>query len=240
MSAFQALKILTKTYYDLNLPIVEHLTDFNRIFKDNQLIVVKTGTGSGKSTVLPPYLVGLGMRKVMVTQPRRLPCSEIYKRVDSIYGGDMVGYMFAGESKNPAGKLIYITDGLLKEKIYANEDDLAKIDVIMLDEIHERSKSVDLILLLLIRALNKHKHLKVILCSATVNDQIMNMFDNTIKRATFEVAIPGFQVTEHPIDEGKPILDEVNELSGKLIMGTQMLVFFSSIKEVEDSTKLFK
>jgi len=36
--------------------------------------MVKVGTGSGKSTVIPPYLVGLGYGKVVVTQPRRLPC----------------------------------------------------------------------------------------------------------------------------------------------------------------------
>jgi HrpA-like RNA helicase len=74
MAAFQALDILSKTYFELDLPIVEHLIEFNQTFQNNQLIVVKTGTGSGKSTVLPPYLVGLGMKKVVVTQPRRLPC----------------------------------------------------------------------------------------------------------------------------------------------------------------------
>jgi len=43
--------------------------------------MVKVGTGSGKSTVIPPYLVGLGCKKVVVTQPRRLPCTQIYKRI---------------------------------------------------------------------------------------------------------------------------------------------------------------
>lgn len=219
MAAFEALSILTKTYYTLKLPIVEHLVDFNQLFNKNRLIVVKTGTGSGKSTVLPPYLVGLGMRKIMVTQPRRLPCSEIYKRVASIYGVGTVGYMVAGQSENPGAKLVYITDGLLKERLYKHEEDLANIDVIMLDEIHERSRNIDLILLLLLKAMNKYKHLKVILCSATVNDEILSMFDNSIPRAVFEVKIDGFQVNEHPIDEGKPILDAVNELSGKLTMG---------------------
>jgi HrpA-like RNA helicase len=85
----------------------------------------------------------------------------------------MVGYMVTGDYKNEFAKLVYVTDGLLKERLYNNEDDLANIDVIILDEIHERSKSVDLILLLLRRAIEKHKHLKVILCSATVNEQIV-------------------------------------------------------------------
>jgi len=48
--------------------------------------MVKVGTGSGKSTVIPPYLVGLGYKKVVVTQPRRLPCTQIYKRITEVFG----------------------------------------------------------------------------------------------------------------------------------------------------------
>lgn len=48
--------------------------------------MVKVGTGSGKSTVIPPYLVGKGYKKVVVTQPRRLPCREIYKRISGVFG----------------------------------------------------------------------------------------------------------------------------------------------------------
>lgn len=36
--------------------------------------MLKVGTGSGKSTVIPPYITALGYLKVVVTQPRRLPC----------------------------------------------------------------------------------------------------------------------------------------------------------------------
>jgi hypothetical protein len=69
----------------------------------------------------------------------------------------------------------------------------------------------------------------------------MNMFDNTIKRATFEVAISRLPSPPNILlMKANQFWTKSNELSGKLIMGTQMLVFFSSIKEVEDSTKLFK
>jgi HrpA-like RNA helicase len=60
--------------------------------------VVKVGTGSGKSTILPPFLVGMGYKRVVVTQPRRLPCSMIYKRIKQTHSSDLVGYSYAGKS----------------------------------------------------------------------------------------------------------------------------------------------
>jgi ATP-dependent RNA helicase DHR2 len=54
--------------------------------------MVKVGTGSGKSTVIPPYLVGLDYKRVVVTQPRRLPCREIHARISSVFGEGIAGY----------------------------------------------------------------------------------------------------------------------------------------------------
>jgi ATP-dependent RNA helicase DHR2 len=78
------------------------------------VVLVKVGTGSGKSTVIPPYLIGLGYQKIIVTQPRRFPCHQIYKRVSDVFGCGICGYEVAdgGEDKNNG--LIYMTDGLLK------------------------------------------------------------------------------------------------------------------------------
>jgi HrpA-like RNA helicase len=65
-------------------------------------MVVKTGTGSGKSTVLPPFILGLGYKKVYVTQPRRLPCKRICQRIATTNGNDVVGYRLGGGvAKNP-------------------------------------------------------------------------------------------------------------------------------------------
>ena len=71
---FKSVNILLTIYYGPQLPITDHLQDFRQILNKNDVVMVKVGTGSGKSTVIPPYLVGLGYKKVVVTQPRRLPC----------------------------------------------------------------------------------------------------------------------------------------------------------------------
>lgn len=157
---------------------------------------MKTGTGSGKSTVLPPYMIGMGYKKVIVTQPRRLPCREIYFRICSTFDEDLVGYSYSGEKRTAWNPLHYTTDGLLVEYLNFKPERAKDIDVIMLDEIHERSQNVDLILVL-IKELRKHNpNLKVILCSATVNDNLINIVENNNKKPVFEV-----KIARHPVKE---------------------------------------
>jgi HrpA-like RNA helicase len=38
----------------------------------------------------------MGFKRVVVTQPRRLPCSMIYKRIRQTHSKDLVGYSYAG------------------------------------------------------------------------------------------------------------------------------------------------
>lgn len=74
MRFYKSVTILSEVYFGTQLPITPHLQDFREILEKNDVVMVKVGTGTGKSTVIPPYLVGLGYQKVIVTQPRRLPC----------------------------------------------------------------------------------------------------------------------------------------------------------------------
>ena len=57
---FKCINVLLTIYYGPQLPITSYLQEFRNIFDQNDVVMVKVGTGSGKSTVIPPYLVGLG------------------------------------------------------------------------------------------------------------------------------------------------------------------------------------
>jgi HrpA-like RNA helicase len=91
-----AIKVLVASYFTTNLPIVSHLEEFAICIEKYDNIIVKTGTGSGKSTMLPPYLIAMGYGRVVVTQPRRLPCVMICKRIKKTHSADLVGYSYAG------------------------------------------------------------------------------------------------------------------------------------------------
>jgi HrpA-like RNA helicase len=142
------IKILSKIYFGQQLPITSHLTKFKKLITNNDIVLVKVGTGSGKSTVIPPYLVGIGYEKVVVTQPRRLPCRQLVKRVNAVFD-NISGYEIADEKQYPDRPLIYKTDGLLKMETLFDFKIFDQIDVLVIDEIHERSANIDILLLLL-------------------------------------------------------------------------------------------
>ena len=85
----------------------------------------------------------------------------------SLGAGFDIGYQHAG---NPASdwrsKLRFCTDGSLINWIATGQ--LDKINTIMIDEAHERSLNIDLIIALLTQALPRHPQLKVIIASATI------------------------------------------------------------------------
>jgi ATP-dependent RNA helicase DHX37/DHR1 len=89
-----------------------------------------------------------------------------------------------------------MTDGLLKMKALYRLEEFDKIDVLIIDEIHERSANIDILLLLLHSYYKlKKRKLKLVLCSATIDESIASILkDANLKIATFEV-----NVSRHPI-----------------------------------------
>ncbi|CAF3892486.1 unnamed protein product, partial [Rotaria sp. Silwood1] len=66
----------------LQLPLYESSKELLDKIEQNNVITVATTTGSGKSSLLPALLIAEGYEKVIVTQPRRLPCTAICNRVN--------------------------------------------------------------------------------------------------------------------------------------------------------------
>ncbi len=85
--------------------------------------------------MLPPYLIamGKGYDRVVVTQPRRLPCAMICKRIKKTHSADLVGYSYAGAQQCPENPLHYTTDGYLKVQLYSHPEIAKDIDVLILD-----------------------------------------------------------------------------------------------------------
>lgn len=98
-----------------------------------------------------------------------------------------------------------MTDGLIKMQAIYNEAIFDTIDVLVIDEIHERSANIDMLLLLLYSYFRQQKRkLKLILCSATIDTRIGDiMKEANLKVDIFEPQIPKkYKVTEHPIEKG--------------------------------------
>jgi HrpA-like RNA helicase len=109
-------------------------------------VVVSSPTGSGKSTEVPRWCQG----RVLVVEPRRIACRTLAARVAHLEGGalgDAVGYVVRDENvTSDATRIVFATPGVvLRSPTLA-----ASANTIVLDEFHERSLDVDLLLALLL------------------------------------------------------------------------------------------
>jgi HrpA-like RNA helicase/predicted RNA-binding protein with RPS1 domain len=155
----------------------------------HQVVVIVGPTGSGKSTYLPYRLIEPGEANaklftprgpVVVTQPRIQATSEIPGFVAKLLGssvgpGQDVGYRYhnanAADWRN---RLIYMTDGTLLNWIKSGE--IARLGLLMIDEAHERSLNIDLILALLKRELPRYPHLRLVIASATIDAETFQRY----------------------------------------------------------------
>lgn len=183
-----------------SLPVYEQKQIILDALKENQVIVVQSPTGSGKTTQIPVILHEAGFSQngiIAVTQPRRiaaLSVSEfISKQLGTKYPG-LVGYKMRFEDKTDTTTRIKImTDGILLQEMKLDPL-LSKYSVIMVDEAHERSLNIDFVLGLLKRILKERKDFKVIVSSATMNAEAFSeYFENcpivNIETITYPVTI---------------------------------------------------
>lgn len=164
------------------LPVYAQKDKILETLKSNQVIIVQSPTGSGKTTQIPIILHEAGYSEngiIAVTQPRRiaaLSVSEyIAKQLKTKYPG-LVGYKMRFEDKTDyTTKIKIMTDGILLQEMKLDPW-LSKYSVIMVDEAHERSLNIDFVLGLLKRVLQSRKDFKVIISSATINAESFSKY----------------------------------------------------------------
>ena len=90
-----------------------------------------------------------GRLKVLVTQPRRIACISLAKRVASTLGeelGNSVGYQISGDTcVKKHTQIIFVTTGYLLQVVVNSPERLNEFSHIVLDEVHERDIDADLV-----------------------------------------------------------------------------------------------
>ncbi len=135
-------------------------------------VVVSSPTGSGKSTQIPRWCARLEAPsapdgRVLVIEPRRVACRSLAARLSDLEGaavGQRVGYVVRDESVMDAGtRIVFATPGVVLRQPAL----LASAGIVVLDEFHERSLDVDLLLALLLR----RGHRGLVVMSATLEGE---------------------------------------------------------------------
>jgi RNA helicase HrpA len=165
-----------------DLPIYQQKAKILEALAANQVIVVESPTGSGKTTQLPIILHEAGYASngiIGITQPRRiatLSVSDFIARQLSTTVPGIVGYKMRFEDATAPNTAIKImTDGILLQEMKLDPY-LTHYSVIMVDEAHERSLNIDFILGLLKKVLEARSEFRVIVSSATINAEVFSEY----------------------------------------------------------------
>jgi ATP-dependent helicase HrpA len=203
------------------LPIYLHREVIIEALSNNQVIVVESPTGSGKTTQIPQILYNAGFSSggiIGVTQPRRIAAVSVAHYIAQQYETTipgLIGYkMRFIDETSPDTRIAVMTDGILLQEV-KTDPLLTRYGIIMVDEAHERSLNIDFILGLLKDIIKKRDEFKVIISSATINARVFSeYFDEcpviSIDARTYPVDI-FFVPVEAPLDH-ESILQKVGEL----------------------------
>ncbi|KDN62326.1 putative pre-mRNA-splicing factor ATP-dependent RNA helicase prp43 [Colletotrichum sublineola] len=172
-------------------------------YHQSQVIILTSETGLGKSTqvlqllVYDEYASGL---QIGCTQPRRLAATELASRVADEMGvilGEEVGYNIRGDqmvNKNKKKtRLTYLTEGVLLRQLISDRN-LSAYACVIIDEAHERTVDLDLLLALLKKVMQRRKDFKVVIMSATMDAKLFQDYFNNcplvhISGRNFEVKL---------------------------------------------------
>lgn len=181
-----------------HLPVYQHRQEILAALQDNQVIVVESPTGSGKTTQIPLILDEAGYTKdkvVGITQPRRiaaLSVSDFIKRQLEDKDSYVAYKMRFDDTTDKDTRIKVMTDGILLMEFKADPL-LSRYSVMMVDEAHERSLNIDFVLGLLKHVLEVRPEFKVIVSSATINTKAFSAYFNNAPIVSIDARL-------HPVD----------------------------------------
>eukprot|EP00871_Galdieria_phlegrea_P005858 jgi/Galph1/75/GphlegSOOS_G4839.1 len=246
-----------------SLPIENYREAILYAVKEYRTVVIVGETGSGKTTQIPQFLFKAGWtssgKTIICTQPRRIAATTVAARVvEELEGkdgvlGETVGFAVRFDNcwDSEKTKILYATDGTLL-RLLLSDPLLSKFQVVMLDEVHERTVATDLLCGLLRKIQKRRSDLRVIVSSATVDaDKFRSFFETnrTSDQSLNTATILSVEGQSFPVDiyhTISPVADYIqaaydtarqihrNEMEG------DVLIFVPSSEQVDYLVELFQ
>ncbi|BCR21424.1 ATP-dependent RNA helicase [Borrelia miyamotoi] len=233
---------------DFELPIYRYKDELIKNLETNNVLIVESPTGSGKTTQIPRIIYEAGLArggKIGVTQPRRIATVSIAEYIAKHIGvklGEEVGYKIRfQEVTSSKTKIKLMTDGVLLQEL-KKDPLLDEYDVIIIDEAHERSLNIDFILGLIKDILKKRDDFKVIISSATINTQVFSKYFNNAPILNIETITYPVQIIYNPppANTSKAMISKIKEIISGIIKEEKkgdVLIFLSGEKEIKETIK---
>jgi ATP-dependent helicase HrpA len=245
-AARTALQLTFK--HDPELPITARREAILQALEEHQVLIVAGDTGSGKSTQLPQYCLELGRGTaglIAHTQPRRLAARALGARIADELGqavGQSVGFRVRfADQVSDATRLVLMTDGLLLAEL-TSDPLLRRYDTVIVDEAHERTLNVDLLLGVLKRLLPRRPDLKLIVTSATLDvERVSHFFGDapiiTVSGRSFPIEVRYREgEDDEELDLPLAILEAYQEIATEPgdVGDGDILVFLPGEREIRD------
>ncbi len=217
--------------YNCSSEIIQSLQNSKSHF-----LILTADTGTGKSTVLPLFFLDKFDGKIIMTEPRRLATLSVAQRLADLYKekvGETIGYKIHLDNKSSSKtKLEVVTEAILIKYLHNGFDD-STVNLVILDEAHERSIYFDMALSFLKEEVQLRDNLFVLVMSATINtDKIKNYLGNEDS-----VVVKKIEGRNYPI---KIIYDDEKSIEERAVVESDkgnVLVFQPSIKEIRKSVE---
>jgi ATP-dependent helicase HrpA len=237
--------------YDPALPIAAHREEILAALIRHAVLIVCGATGSGKSTQLPKLCLdaGRGISGLIGhTQPRRIAARALATRLAEELGttvGGAVGYQVRfSDHTGPHGRVKLMTDGILLQEL-ESDPQLRRYDTLIIDEAHERSLNIDLLLGVLKRLLPQRQDLRLIVTSATIDPgRFAEFFGGApvieVSGRSYPVEVRYRPLTAEDEDAAELSLPEgvveaVRELDARAGGGADTLVFLPGEKHIREA-----
>ncbi len=198
-----------------NVVPIDHIMNWIRVRQSmppsikNRVLVLKSDTGSGKSTAFPATLFKtffkLGAGSIACAQPRVLNAVSIVRDLTSgthypfFKLGENIGWQTGPTKRAPVVGLTYMTIGVLTMQLKTLSDDafMNKYRFIIIDEVHESSLDQARVLYMLKGfMIRNHSHTRlpfVVLTSATFDTtKFLKYFDINDNARTNLIQVTGF------------------------------------------------
>lgn len=180
------------------LPIISYLPKILERIRSNQHVLLEASPGSGKTTLVPLELLKNYSGIILVLEPRRLATKMAAQRVASLLNeeiGQTVGYLYRHEKKiGPNTRLIFLTEGSFIRYLQSNPT-LQGVDVVVLDEFHERHLATDLAWGLFHKLSGSwSKQPRLVIMSATLDETPLKKFLPHLEKIQIEAPIHPLEV----------------------------------------------
>ena len=242
--------------FDPALPVSARRDDIRAALERHPVIVVCGETGSGKTTQLPKILLEMGLGRsgggrIGHTQPRRIAARSVAARIAEELEtelGTLVGYKVRFQDKvreHSAIKLM--TDGILLAETQGDPE-LRQYRAIIVDEAHERSVNIDVLLGYLKQLLARRRDLKVVITSATIDAERFSQHFGGAPVIEVSGRLHPVEVRYRPVsgdeedttreEEEQALADAVDEACRE--GGGDVLVFLPGEREIRDTADVLR